>query len=146
MTNREEPSEVSLLKRQIETFYRVSRFISSIDSLDDALDLIMHEAEAAVEAEASCIAPYDPVEDSLTISFASADKSEGVRQIKLGAGQGILGEAAAGSASIRVGQAHRPSLRIGGRQGFRLYNSLYPGDPGATARQPFGRHRGAQQA
>ena len=50
--------ETEVLRLQVETFYQVNRFISSIDNLEDLLTLIMQEAEAAVEAEASCIALY----------------------------------------------------------------------------------------
>ena len=49
-----------LLRLQVDTFYQVNRFISSIDNLEELLNLIMQEAEAAVEAEASCISPLRP--------------------------------------------------------------------------------------
>ena len=48
--------ETEVLRLQVDTFYQVNRFISSIDNLEDLLTLIMQEAEAAVAAEASCIA------------------------------------------------------------------------------------------
>ncbi len=47
--------ETEVLRLQVDTFYHVNRFISSIDNLEDLLTLIMQEAEAAVEAEASCM-------------------------------------------------------------------------------------------
>ena len=40
--------ETELLRMQVETFYQVNKFISSIDNLDELLNLIMQEAEAAV--------------------------------------------------------------------------------------------------
>ncbi len=40
--------ESGLLQR-LETFYRVNNFVSSIDNLDELLDLIMREAEGATQ-------------------------------------------------------------------------------------------------
>ena len=48
--------ETEFLRLQVDIFYHVNGFISSIDNLEELLNLIMQEAEAAVEAEASCIA------------------------------------------------------------------------------------------
>ena len=73
--------ETEVLRLQVETFYQVNRFISSIDNLEDLLTLIMQEAEAAVEAEASCIALYDPEDNRLHIKFASGEESESVRYL-----------------------------------------------------------------
>ena len=42
--------ETELLRLQIDTFYQVNRFIRSIDNLEELINLIMQEAEAAVEA------------------------------------------------------------------------------------------------
>ena len=74
--------ETEVLRLQVETFYQVNRFISSIDNLEDLLTLIMQEAEAAVEAEASCIALYDQEDNRLHIKFASGEESESVRNRK----------------------------------------------------------------
>ncbi len=54
----------------------------------------MGEAEAAVGAEAACIALYDPSDERLTIKFASGEKSEEVKGVTLALGQGIPSEAA----------------------------------------------------
>ena len=101
-TNREAHLETSLLRRQIGTIYQVNRLTRSIDNLEELLDLIMQGAEAAVEAEASCIALYHPSDDRLHIEFASGEKSEGVRHLSLAMGQGILGEVAATGTPLRV--------------------------------------------
>ena len=86
-----EVQELALRSRQVQTFYRVNRFISSIYNLDDLLDLIMLEAVTAVDAEASCIALHHPTENLLRIEFASGEASEGVKHITLAMGQGIEG-------------------------------------------------------
>lgn len=86
--------ETEVLRLQVETFYQVNRFISSIDNLEDLLTLIMQEAEAAVEAEASCIALYDQEDNRLHIKFASGEESESVRHLSQAIEQGILGAAA----------------------------------------------------
>jgi len=71
--------ETELLSLRLYTFYQVNRFISSIDNLEELLNLIMQEAEAAVEAEASCIALYDPEDNRLHIKFASDEESDSVK-------------------------------------------------------------------
>ncbi|MCH8108277.1 MAG: GAF domain-containing sensor histidine kinase [Chloroflexi bacterium] len=98
----EEQRGTSLLARQIETFYQVNRFISSIYNEDELLGLIMQESETAVGAERSCIALYDPSDERLHITFATGDESEGVRGVSLAMGQGIIGEVAATNAPILV--------------------------------------------
>ena len=44
-------SNEALLDLQIQTFYQVNRFISSIHDMDQLLILIMQESESAVNAE-----------------------------------------------------------------------------------------------
>ena len=94
--------EVDFLNRQIETFYRVNSFISSIDDLEQLLELIMQEAEAAVDGEASCIALYDSSDERLHIEITSGEKREEVRHLSLALGQGILGVVAESSTALRV--------------------------------------------
>ncbi|MFQ6027136.1 MAG: ATP-binding protein [Dehalococcoidia bacterium] len=101
--------EIIHLRQQIETFYQVNKFISSINNLEELLDLIMQEAEAAVEAEASCIALYDPSDNLLHIKFASGEKSEGVRDLIRPLGQGILGEVAVTKTPISVDDVRQDS-------------------------------------
>ena len=94
--------ETELLRLQIDTFYQVNRFISSIDNLEELLNLIMQEAEAAVEAEASCIALYDPEDNRLHIKFASGEESDSVKHPNQPIEQGILGAAASPNTSVLV--------------------------------------------
>lgn len=101
--------ETELLRMQVDTFYQVNKFISSIDNLEELLNLIMQEAAAAVGAEASCIALYDPEDNRLHIKFASGGESEGVRHLSQPIEQGILGAAAATSTFVLVEDAqHDP--------------------------------------
>ena len=102
-----ENRETALLNLQIQTFYRVNRFISSIYNLEELLDLIMRESEAAVEAEASSIALYDALDNMLHIEFASGEADEGVKHLTLAMGQGVLGEVAATGKTLRVDDARR---------------------------------------
>ena len=97
--------ETELLKLQAQTFYRVNRFISSINNLDELLDLIMHEAEAAVGAEASCIALYEPSDGRLHMKFTSGEESEAVRHLSVAIEQGIMGVAASENTLLRVDDA-----------------------------------------
>ena len=97
--------ETEVLRLQVETFYQVNRFISSIDNLEDLLTLIMQEAEAAVEAEASCIALYDPEDNRLHIKFASGEESESVRHLSQAIEQGIPGAAASTNTFVLVEDA-----------------------------------------
>ena len=97
--------ETEVLRLQVETFYQVNRFISSIDNLEDLLTLIMQEAEAAVEAEASCIALYDPEDNRLHIKFASGEESESVWHLSQAIEQGIFGAAASTNTFVLVEDA-----------------------------------------
>lgn len=99
------PSAASL-EQQIQTFYQVNRFISSIHDMDQLLILIMQESETAVDAEASCIALHDPVDGLLHIEFAIGEASEEVRRMTLAMGQGVLGSVAATGRTVRVNDVH----------------------------------------
>lgn len=99
--------EAALLRRQVETFYEVNRFMGSIYNLEQLLDLIMQESEAAVRAEASCIGLYDPSGDCLHIEFASGEKKSEVRHLSLPLGQGIIGQVAATRTWLRVDDAQQ---------------------------------------
>ncbi len=93
--------ETEVLRLQVETFYQVNRFISSIDNLEDLLTLIMQEAEA----EASCITLYDPEDNRPHIKFASGEESESVRHLSQAIEQGILGAAASTNTFVLVEDA-----------------------------------------
>ena len=97
--------ETELLRLQIDTFYQVNRFISSIDNLEELLNLIMQEAEASVEAEANCIALYDPEDNRLHIKFASGEESDSVKHLNQAIEQGILGFAASTNIFVLVEDA-----------------------------------------
>jgi len=97
-----EGGQESLLDLQIQTFYQVNRFISSIHDIDQLLILIMQESESAVGAEASCIALHDPEDGLLHIEFALGEASESVRRMTLAMGQGVLGTVAATGKTLRV--------------------------------------------
>ena len=62
----------------------------------------MGEAEAAVGAEAACIALYDSSDELLHIKFASGAKRHEVKGMTLVLGQGILGKSAATNSTVRV--------------------------------------------
>jgi len=90
------------LDQQVQTFYQVNRFISSIHDMDQLLILIMQESESAVDAEASCIALHDPIDGHLHIEYAIGEASEEVRRVTLAMGQGVLGTVAATGKTLRV--------------------------------------------
>ena len=98
-----------MLDLQIQTFYQVNRFISSIHDMDQLLILIMQESESAVDAEASCIALHDPVDGQLHIEYAIGDASEEVRRVTLAMGQGVLGTVAATGKTLRVNDVTQDS-------------------------------------
>ena len=93
--------ETEVLRLQVETFYQVNRFISSIDNLEALLTLIMQEAEAA----ASCITLYDPEDNRPHIKFASGEESESARHLSQAIEQGILGAAASTNTFVLVEDA-----------------------------------------
>ena len=99
----------ALLDLQIQTFYQVNRFISSIQNMDQLLILIMQESESAVNAEASCIALHDPKHGRLHIEYAIGDASEEVRRVTLDMGQGVLGYVAATGKTLRVSDVTQDS-------------------------------------
>ena len=107
VSSTEEAGGVAFLNRQIDTFYQVNKFISSIDDLGQLLELIMQEAAGAVEGEASCIALYDASDQRLNIEFSSGGKKEEVRHLSLALGQGILGVVAATNTALRVDDAQQ---------------------------------------
>ncbi len=102
-------ANAALLNLQIQTFYQVNRFISSIHDMDQLLILIMQESESAVDAEASCIALHDPVDGQLHIEYAIGDASEEVRRVTLAMGQGVLGTVAATGKTLRVNDVTQDS-------------------------------------
>ena len=67
--NLRDSRELALLKLQVQTFYQVNRFVGSIYNPEQLLDLIMREAEAAVGAEASCIAIFQEADQRLHIDL-----------------------------------------------------------------------------
>ena len=100
--NTEAHRETRLLSRQIETLYRVNRYMSSIYNLDELLNLIQWEAEVALDAEASCIALFNPSDTNIRIEFASGGKGREGRELSQPLGLGFLGHLAATNALMRV--------------------------------------------
>ena len=98
-----------MLDQQIQTFYQVNRFISSIRDMDQLPILIMQESETAVNAEASCITLHDPAEGQLHIECEIGDASEEGRRITLAMGQGVLGVVAATGKTLRVNDVTQDS-------------------------------------
>ena len=99
----EREQDQGLLDRQIQTFYQVNRLISSIHNMDQLLSLVMQESESAVNAEASCIALYDPEDGQLHIEFAGGEAGQEVQSLTLAMGQGVLGSVAASGETLRIG-------------------------------------------
>lgn len=99
--------EVSVLKQQLQTFYQVNNFISSVHNINQLLDLIMQEAEAAVGAEASCIGLLEPSGEHIKIAYASGEKKAQVQQLTMPMGHGILGQVAATNTSLKVDEVSR---------------------------------------
>ena len=93
-------SNEALLDLQIQTFYQVNRFISSIHDMDQLLTLIMQESESAVNAEASFIALLEPNDGQLHIEYAIGE----VRDLT------VLGIIGVESQEIQPERAHRTIL------------------------------------
>jgi len=106
-TGTKESRELALLKLQVDTFRRVNRFVGSVYDLEQLLQLIMHEAEAAVDAAASCVALYEPSGRLLHIKFASGEASKGVQGLALELGGGVLGACAAERKALRVNNVYQ---------------------------------------
>ncbi len=88
--------------RKFEVLQRISVFISSIDSLQKLLTLIMEESKSILNAEASSLLLYDREEKVLFFKVATGDKGSKVKTIKLKLGQGIAGTCAKEKKVINV--------------------------------------------
>jgi hypothetical protein len=65
----------------------------------------MQDAEAPVEAEASCIALYDPEDNRLHIKFGFGEESDSVKHLSQAIKQRILGSAASTNTFVLVEDA-----------------------------------------
>ncbi len=88
--------------RKFEVLQRISVFISSIDSLQKLLTLIMEESKSILNAEASSLLLYDREEKVLFFKVATGEKGSKVKTIKLKLGQGIAGTCAKEKRIINV--------------------------------------------
>ena len=86
VTSMEQGRDETTMQRHIRTFSEVNRIISSVHDMSELLGLIMHESEAAVNAQASCIALYRPEDGLLHIDFAHGDSDEAVHHTTLTVG------------------------------------------------------------
>jgi len=89
-------------RRKFEVLQRISVFISSIDSLQKLLTLIMEESKSILNAEASSLLLYDREEKVLFFKVATGEKGSKVKTIKLKLGQGIAGTCAKEKRIINV--------------------------------------------
>ncbi len=87
---------------KFEVLQRISVFISSIDSLQKLLTLIMEESKSILNAEASSLLLYDREEKVLFFKVATGDKGSKIKTIKLKLGQGIAGTCAKEKKVINV--------------------------------------------
>lgn len=101
----EQGRDETTMQRHIRTFSEVNRIISSVHDMSELLGLIMHESEAAVNAQASCIALYRPEDGLLHIDFAHGDSDEAVHHATLTVGEGLLGVVAATGETMRLDAA-----------------------------------------
>jgi signal transduction histidine kinase len=92
----------SSLKKEINTLYRISRFIDSITDLKELLRLIMEESKKVVDAEASSLLLYDREKDELYFEVALGDKGEKVKKIRLKRGEGVAGAVVKKKKAINV--------------------------------------------
>ncbi len=92
----------SLLKKELATLHRISKFIDSITDLKYLLKLIMEESKKVVNAEASSLLLYDKEKDELYFEVALGDKGEEVKEIRLKTSEGVAGAVAKKKKSINV--------------------------------------------
>lgn len=88
--------------RKFEVLQRISRFISSINSLQKLLTLVMEESKSILNAEASSLLLYDREEKVLFFKVATGEKGSKVKTIKMKPGQGIAGACAKEKKIINV--------------------------------------------
>jgi signal transduction histidine kinase len=92
---------------KFEVLQRISVFISSINSLQKLLTLIMEESKRILSAEASSLLLYDKEEKVLFFKVATGEKGSKVKTIRLKLGQGIAGICAKEKRIINVKDASK---------------------------------------
>ena len=92
----------SLLKKELATLHRISKFIDSITDLKYLLKLIMEESKKVVNAEASSLLLYDREKDELYFEVALGKKGEEIKEIRLKPDEGIAGAVVRKKRSINV--------------------------------------------
>ncbi|MCK4905834.1 GAF domain-containing protein [bacterium] len=100
----------SSLAKELDTLYRISKFIDSITDLKQLLKLIMEESKNVVNAEASSLLLYDREKDELYFEVALGKKGEKVKEIRLKASEGVAGTVAKKKKSINIGDVTKTNM------------------------------------
>lgn len=100
----------SSLKKELDTLYRISRFIDSITDLKYLLKLIMEESKKVVNAEASSLLLYDDEKSELYFEVALGKKGEKVKEVRLKTSEGVVGAVARKKKSINVKDVRKTDI------------------------------------
>ena len=78
----------------IDRLKEISTWVSSVQDLDQLLELIIETATRMMDAKASSLLLLDPKTRKLYFKVATGEKSTDVKQFEIDLGQGIAGHVA----------------------------------------------------
>ena len=95
-------AEKSALEKRIAALEQIAHFVNSIGNIRQLLSEIMKISAELLDAEASSLMLYDPVDRELYFEVALGEKGGKIRRKKIKLGQGIAGHAAATGQTVNV--------------------------------------------
>ena len=78
----------------IDRLKEISTWVSSVQDLDQLLELIIETATRMMDAKASSLLLLDPKTQKLYFKVATGEKKDDVKQFEIDLGQGIAGHVA----------------------------------------------------
>lgn len=100
----------SSLAKELDTLYRISKFIDSITDLKQLLKLIMEESKEVVNAEACSLLLYDRKKDELYFEVALGKKGKKIKEIRLKTSEGVAGTVAKKKKSINIADVTKTNM------------------------------------
>jgi signal transduction histidine kinase len=96
---------------EVESLYRIEKFMASMSDLDRLLDVIIAEARTATDAESCSLALYDEPTNELYFYVARGQEGEGeverrLKCIRLPMGAGVVGWCASHRAPVNIADVY----------------------------------------
>jgi len=86
----------------IDRLKEISTWVSSVQDLDQLLELIIETATRMMDAKASSLLLLDPKTQKLYFKVATGEKKDDVKQFEIDLGQGIAGHVAQTGESLLI--------------------------------------------